>query len=73
MAVLNHVIMFKFQEDTNEEKRAEIGDAVLKLKESCISEGTDEPYILSVVGGKNNGPEQYSVSWSTLGINFACN
>lgn len=62
MAVLYHVVEFKFTEKTSVEKRNEIRDALLELKDLCVSESTKKPYILSAVGGENNSPEGLSVS-----------
>ena len=48
---LTHVVMFGFRDDVSEATRAEVGDKFHQLGKDSKRNG--QPYIQSVIGGKN--------------------
>ncbi|KAI0342997.1 stress responsive a b barrel domain-containing protein [Trametopsis cervina] len=53
---LFHIVLIKYQESLAPEKRTEIVNAFLALKDTCLlPDGST--YIISIEGGRNNSPE----------------
>ncbi|CAD0110756.1 unnamed protein product, partial [Aureobasidium uvarum] len=52
-----HIVLFKFKEDTEPAVVKDICDRMIGLKDTCIHPDTQQTYMKSYGGGKNNSPE----------------
>ncbi|KAF9257695.1 hypothetical protein L218DRAFT_878882 [Marasmius fiardii PR-910] len=53
-----HIVQFSFKPTTTPEQINEVCQGFLALKEKCINPITKQPYLKSVVGGRDNSPEK---------------
>ncbi|KAI1067846.1 hypothetical protein LB507_010533 [Fusarium sp. FIESC RH6] len=57
---VTHTVLFQFKSDVDSSQVREaclICDRFLALKDQCIHPTSNTPYIVSLVGGKDNSPE----------------
>ncbi|GAW19524.1 hypothetical protein EKO27_g8059 [Xylaria grammica] len=54
---INHLVLFQFKDGASTETIDETYADMLSLKDNCIRDGTQKPYIQSLTGGKDNSPE----------------
>ncbi|CEI61056.1 unnamed protein product [Fusarium venenatum] len=54
---LTHTVLFQFKSDVDASEIKKICDSFLALKDQCIHPTSNSPYIVSLVGGKDNSPE----------------
>lgn len=52
---ITHIVHFAY--NCNEDTKKQIASRFLALKDQCVSKTSGKPYILSLIGGKNNSPE----------------
>jgi len=57
MPSIQHLVQFAYKPEVTASHRQEVASAFLALKDECKHPDTAEPYILSLVGGKDNSPE----------------
>ncbi|KAF4968314.1 hypothetical protein FSARC_4259 [Fusarium sarcochroum] len=54
---LTHTVLFQFKADVSPNDVKETCKGFLALKDQCIHPTSNNPYIISVKGGKDNSPE----------------
>ncbi|ERS98146.1 uncharacterized protein SPSK_06732 [Sporothrix schenckii 1099-18] len=54
---LVHTVLLQFKEDAAPEKVKDACDRFLALKTACLQAATQQPYILSIKGGRDNSAE----------------
>ncbi|KAF2965015.1 hypothetical protein GQX73_g8554 [Xylaria multiplex] len=54
---VNHLVLFQFKGEASTESVDKIYADMLSLKDACLRDGTQKPYIKSLTGGKDNSPE----------------
>ncbi|TGJ80267.1 hypothetical protein E0Z10_g8502 [Xylaria hypoxylon] len=54
---VNHLVLFQFKAEVSTESVDKIYTGMLSLKDACLRDGTQKPYIKSLTGGKDNSPE----------------
>ncbi|KHN94007.1 stress responsive A/B barrel domain protein [Metarhizium album ARSEF 1941] len=59
--VVNHVVMFQFKPDTDEQLVKQCCDEMLGLKNMCVLASTGKPYIANSKGGKDMSIEGFEV------------
>ncbi|KAI9698126.1 MAG: hypothetical protein M1836_004128 [Candelina mexicana] len=61
---ITHVVLFLFKEGIDPHLINNACNQVIALKQNCIHPVSDEPYIISFRGGKDNSPEgmQYGMT-----------
>ncbi|KAL2109375.1 hypothetical protein VUR80DRAFT_2541 [Thermomyces stellatus] len=57
MAV-THLVLFRFRADLSPEAVSDACAKLMALKDTCIHPATQEPYILSLTGGKDHSPKK---------------
>ncbi|KAM0326623.1 hypothetical protein ACHAQA_006492 [Verticillium albo-atrum] len=59
MAPITHIVLIGFKDGITAERIKQIIAGMLKLKDICVNPKTQEPYILSMKGGKDNSPDGF--------------
>ncbi|KAJ2985255.1 hypothetical protein NUW58_g5634 [Xylaria curta] len=54
---VNHLVLFQFKSTADEAAVEQAREGMLALKDNCIHATTQQPYIRSLTGGKDNSPE----------------
>ncbi|KAI1114822.1 stress responsive A/B barrel domain-containing protein [Nemania sp. NC0429] len=54
---VNHLVLFQFKADASAKEVEKIYQDMLSLKDNCLHPTTQNPYIKSLTGGKDNSPE----------------
>ncbi|KAH7367737.1 stress responsive a b barrel domain-containing protein [Plectosphaerella cucumerina] len=57
MAPVTHIVAVGFKDDVSAETIKETAAGFFKLQQSCVHPTNQQPYILSVKGGKDTSPE----------------
>jgi len=57
MSKLIHVVHFQFFETATQEEIKAVCDRFLALKEQCVHPTSQQSYVQSAIGGKDNSPE----------------
>ncbi|KAH6695109.1 stress responsive A/B barrel domain-containing protein [Plectosphaerella plurivora] len=57
MAPITHIVAVGFKDEVSAETIKETADGFFKLQQSCVNPATQQPYIVSIKGGKDNSPE----------------
>ena len=61
MAPLTHIVIFQYKSNTDEVQKTAIAEAFLALRNKCLSPASSTspgaPYILNIIAGSNNSPE----------------
>ncbi|KAK3380495.1 stress responsive A/B barrel domain-containing protein [Lasiosphaeria ovina] len=56
-AAITHIVLFQFKQEADAAAVETACANFLALKESCLSLNSQQPYIKSMTGGKDNSPE----------------
>ncbi|KAJ5356662.1 Dimeric alpha-beta barrel [Penicillium concentricum] len=54
---ITHIVLFQFKADLAAEVIQDVCGRMLALKDNCVHPTSQEPYIKSASGGKDNSPE----------------
>lgn len=54
---VNHLVLFQFKDEATTESVENAYAGMLGLKDACVRDGTQTPYIKSLTGGRDNSPE----------------
>ncbi|KAH8703625.1 stress responsive A/B barrel domain-containing protein [Talaromyces proteolyticus] len=57
MPKILHLVHFKFFPEVEEDTIRDVCQHFIGLKDACIHPTTNQPYIVSTMGGKDNSPE----------------
>ncbi|MCJ1347007.1 hypothetical protein MMC31_005227 [Peltigera leucophlebia] len=52
-----HIVMFQFKDIASAEQVQDASDCMLALQSACVHPTTNQPYVKSIIGGKDNSPE----------------
>jgi len=56
---VQHIVAFRYATDVTSEQKGKIMDTYFSLKDRCVNQTTNQPYILSFNGGYPNSPEGF--------------
>ncbi|OQE94318.1 hypothetical protein PENNAL_c0004G05467 [Penicillium nalgiovense] len=54
---ITHIVLFQFKSDVAAEVIQDACERMIALKDSCLHSTSQQPYIKSASGGKDNSPE----------------
>ncbi|EWG39682.1 hypothetical protein FVEG_15058 [Fusarium verticillioides 7600] len=54
---ITHTVLFQFKDNVDQKDITKTCDDFLQLKDLCIHPTRKKPYIISLLGGKDNSPE----------------
>ncbi|KAK4052441.1 hypothetical protein OIV83_002243 [Microbotryomycetes sp. JL201] len=60
MGIITHVVAFKYANDVTPAERHWFASKYVALKDTCLAESSQQPYIISLTGGSNISPESFS-------------
>ncbi|OAL49896.1 dabb-domain-containing protein [Pyrenochaeta sp. DS3sAY3a] len=55
-----HIVLFEWKDSTNQAQIDEACNRMLSLKDKCLDVASQQPYIRSFTGGRNNSPEGFA-------------
>ncbi|OQE32884.1 hypothetical protein PENFLA_c001G04121 [Penicillium flavigenum] len=72
---ITHIVLFQFKSEVAAEVVRDACERMLALKDSCLHPTSQQPYIKSASGGKDNSPEGIQASnciTHAFVLEFAC-
>ncbi|KAK4056982.1 hypothetical protein OIO90_001882 [Microbotryomycetes sp. JL221] len=60
MGIITHIVAFKYNSAVSDAERHLIASKFVALKDSCLTQNTKQPSILSLTGGANCSPEGFA-------------
>ncbi|KAJ6184172.1 hypothetical protein N7519_005473 [Penicillium mononematosum] len=70
---ITHIVLFQFKSEVAAEDVRDVCERMLALRDSCLHPTSQQPYIQSASGGKDNSPEgiQNGITHAFV-LEFAC-